>query len=107
MVEQNNFKEEWEKAKVKLGEISHEATLLAKKGEEEFRKISHQAKLYMDATTLELKKEHLYFLIGKEYVQLKDPSLVSQKLKTLTEEYKKIDQEQKRLKTRLKIKNKK
>jgi hypothetical protein len=71
------------------------------KGEEELVKFSKQSKLHIDATTVSLKKERLYHLIGKEYAGLKDPSQPTAKLGKLIEDLKKAEAEQQALKARI------
>ena len=64
-----DFKKEWEKTKNQLTKFSKEAARVAKKGEEELIKFSRQSKLHVNATAISLKKEKLYYMIGKEYMQ--------------------------------------
>ena len=67
---QYDFKKEWEKTKEQLVKFSKEAAIVAKKGEEELIKFSHRSKLHVDSTTASLKKEHLYYQIGKEFSKI-------------------------------------
>ncbi len=104
MNSQYDFKKEWEKTKKQLIQISRQATEVAKRGEKELIKISQTGKLHFDSTTNNLKKEKLFYSIGKEYSKLKDPSNPSTKLNNLLKELKGLDKEQKMLKNKLKPK---
>lgn len=105
MSQKYDVKTEWEKTKEQLVKFGKEASELVKKGEVELVKLTKQSKIHLDATTASLKKEKLYYYIGKEYVKLKDPSSPSPILKQLLDEYKSVDQEQKSLQTKLKRKS--
>ncbi|MGE0269136.1 MAG: hypothetical protein AB7S78_11860 [Candidatus Omnitrophota bacterium] len=105
MAQNYDVKTEWEKTKEQLIKFGKEASELVKKGEIELVKITKQSKIQLDATTAGLKKEKLYYQIGKEFVKLRNPASPSPLLKKLLEEYKGIDQEQKSLQTKLKRKN--
>ncbi len=87
MRKQYDFKEEWEKTKKQLSGISKGTMKLANKG-----------KLHMDVAALNLKKEHLYHLIGKEYVSLTNPIVPSEKLNEYLREFRKVEKEQQALK---------
>ncbi|MBZ0167800.1 MAG: hypothetical protein K8I00_13420, partial [Candidatus Omnitrophica bacterium] len=73
-----------------------------KKGEDEIITLSQKSKIQLEATTTNLKKEKLYYQIGKEYVQLSDTAKPSAKLTQLLEVYHDLEQEQKTLSTKLK-----
>ena len=105
MGKQYDFKKEWPKIKKELVQISKEAIKLAKKGEKELIKISHKGKMQIDSTALNLKKEHLYHLIGKEYVRNNCPSTQSAKIKKLIHEVKKLDKLIAVLKRKIKAKD--
>ena len=77
-------------------------TKMAKKGEVEFAKLSKRSKLHIDSTTLTLKKEHLYYLIGREYSKLKDRSQPSTALTEFLAELEAADKEQRELQKKLK-----
>ena len=94
---ERNFKEEWPKIKKQLLNFSHQAIRMVKKGEKEFVRLSHRGRLHLDTTALGLKREHLYHLIGQEYIRAKCPSTPTAKLKQLVEEVNKIEKEQKAL----------
>ena len=100
--ERKNFKKEWPKIKKQLLDFSQQAVQMAKKGEKEFLRISHRGKLHINSTALTLKKEHLYHLIGQEYVRAKCPSAPTAKLKQLLEEFSKIEKDQKTLDRQIK-----
>lgn len=104
MTQNYDVKTEWEKTKEQLIKFGKEASELVKKGEVELVKITKQSKIQLDATTAALKKEKLYYQIGKEFVKLKNPGNLNQILKKLLEEYKTLDQEQRSLQTKLKRK---
>ena len=95
--EKRNFKKEWPKIKKQLLDFSQQAVHMAKKGEKEFVRLSHRGKLHLDSTALSLKREHLYHLIGQEYVRAKCPAKPTAKLKQLIEEVDQIEKEQKAL----------
>jgi len=101
MPEHYDFKKEWEKTRSQLAKISKEAVKVAKKGEKELVKFSRQSKLHMDATTLGLRREKLYYEIGKEYAHAKDPQAVSSKLAKLLTELRKTNKRQSALKRKI------
>lgn len=90
MDKQYDFKNEWKRTKQQLSEISQGALKVAQKG-----------KLQVDIAALNLKKEHLYHLIGKEYVQSGEQSIPSEKLRQLLKEFREIDKEQQAIKMKL------
>lgn len=104
---QYDFKKEWAKTRDQLVKFSKEAVEIAKKGEKELARFSRRGKLHIDATAVTLKKEHLYYLIGKEYAKMKNPAEPTPKLTNLLEELKKADREQQTLNRKLSIKKKK
>jgi len=97
-----DFKKEWEETKNKFVKFSKEAADIAKKGEVELIKISRKSKLHIDSTAISLKKEKLYYLIGKEYAKAKNPANPSARLTKLVEELKQAEKEQKVLKSKFK-----
>ena len=97
-----DFKKELEKTKVQLAKLSQEAVKIAKKGEKEIVEFSRNSKLHLDSTSITLKKEQLYYLIGKEYVSAKAPEKPTPKLKKLLGDFKKANKEQLALKRKLK-----
>ncbi len=101
---QYDFKKEWEKTRLQLARFSKEAATVAKKGEKELVKFSRKSKLHIDATAISLKKEHLYYLIGKEYTKTGAPAEPTAKLVKLMGEIKKADKEQQVLSRKLKAK---
>lgn len=102
MAKNYDVKAEWEKTKKQLIKFGKEVGELVKKGEDEIITLSQKSKIQLEATTTSLKKEKLYYQIGKEYVQLADASKPSAKLTQLLEEYHSLDQEQKSLSSKLK-----
>src|SRR3989338_2610164 len=92
-----DFQKEWPKIKKQLLDFSRQAGQVVKKGEKEFVRLSHRGKLHLDATALGLKKEHLYHLIGQEYVRAKYSSTPTPKLKQLIAEFETIEKEKKSL----------
>ena len=108
MSAQFDFKKEWEKTKKQLLEFSKEATKMAKKGEEELVKFSKKSMDHIDATAANLKKEKLYYRIGKEYiatVEKKDKG--TQELDKLVAEYKATVKAEKELQKKIKAEAKK
>ena len=102
MPKEHDFKKDWEKTRQQLTQFSKEALVLAKKGEQEFVKFSHRGKLHLDSTAIDLKREQLYYLIGKEYVKAKAPAGPTAALTKLLEELAKINKEQKTVRNELK-----
>ena len=98
MSERKDFQKEWPKIKKQLMSFSQQAMQMAKKGEREFVRLSKRGKLHLDSTALNLKKEHLYHLIGQEYIRAKCPDKPNAKLQQLIDEVASIDKEQKTLK---------
>ena len=101
MASQFDFKKEWETIKNQLIRFSKEASEVAKKGEEELVKFSHRSKLHFDSAAANLKKEGLYYLIGREYVRQKDHGR-SAKLSKLLEEFRNMEKDERSLKRKLK-----
>ncbi|MCK5014448.1 MAG: hypothetical protein KAS66_11570 [Candidatus Omnitrophica bacterium] len=102
MPTQYDFKKEWEKTRNQLTKFSKEAVKMAKKGEKELVEFSRKSKLHVDTTAISLKKEHLYYLLGKEYAKEKAPEQPTPKLTKLLNELKKADKEQRMLRRKLK-----
>ena len=102
MSKQYDFKKEWENTRQNLVKFSKQAQEIARKDEVELKKFSHKSGIHIDATAAGLKKEHLYYLIGKEYTKLKILEKPSAKMVKLMDEFKKICKEQKALKAKLK-----
>lgn len=101
MSKEHDFKKDWEKAKKQLNLFSKEALVLAKKGEQEFIKFSHRGKLHLDSTAIDLKREKLYYLIGKEYVKANEPAQPTAAMVKLLDELEKIGKEQKAVRNEL------
>ena len=102
MPKEHDFKKDWEKAKKQLNLFSKEALVLAKKGEQEFIKFSHRGKLHLNSTAIDLKREKLYYLIGKEYVKANAPAQPTSAMTRWLEELERIDKEQKAVRNELK-----
>ncbi len=98
----NDFKQDWTKIKENLLDFSQQALDMAKKGEEQLIKFSQKGRLHLNSAALKLKKEHLYHLIGQEYIRAKCPAAPTPKLKRLIDELNKIDQERKILARKIK-----
>ncbi|MBI5150885.1 MAG: hypothetical protein HZA28_08985 [Candidatus Omnitrophica bacterium] len=103
MSKQPDLKKEWGKAKEQLTQFGKEAMDLAKKGEKEFVKFSRRSKLQLDSTAMDLKREQLYYLIGREYVRANAPERPTEALGRFLGEVEKVNDEQKKL--RIKLKN--
>ena len=103
---QFDFKKEIEKAKKQLIALSKDAAKIAQEGQKELVKLSNTTKLHYESTAAALHKEKLYYLIGKEYVKLKDSSKGSAVLKKLVDELKQVDKEQRAVRSKLKTKSK-
>ena len=102
MSKQPDFKEELGKAKEQLAKFGKEAVDLAKKGEKEFVKFSRRSKLQLDSTAMDLKREQLYYLIGREYVRASAPERPTENLVKFLGEIEKINDGQKKLRVKLK-----
>src|SRR3989338_1713925 len=102
MPKEHDFKKDWEKARQQLNQFSKDALVLAKKGEKEFIKFSHRGKLRLDSTAIDLKREQLYYLIGKEYVKAQTPAQPTSAMTKWLEELERIDKQQKEGRNELK-----
>ena len=100
-MEKKDFEKEWPKIKKQLMSFSQQAMQMAKKGEKEFVRLSQRGKLHLDSTALNLKKEHLYHLIGQEYIRAQCPVKPNAKLQQLIDEVANIEKEQKILKRQI------
>ena len=97
-----DFKKEWEKTKKQLKQLSAEALELAQKGEKELIKISRKSKWHIDSTAITLKRDRLYFLIGKAYAEIKNNSARTKELGRLIKELRSLDKEEKDIQKKLK-----
>ena len=98
MSNQFDLKKEWEKTKIQLQKFSQEAAVLAKKGEKELIEFSRKGKLHLDSTAIGLKIEHLYYMIGKEYVKnRRSPESSSAQLDKLIKEITRLEKDHKLL----------
>lgn len=102
-----DFKKEWEKTKHQLLLLSQEAVEVAKKSEKELLKLSKTGKMHIDSTAVTLKIEHLYYLIGKEYVKSKRSTKAKATLEKYVKELEAVNKEAKAIKTKLSTKKKK
>ena len=103
MAEQNDLKNEWKKRREQLAQLSKEALQVAQRGEKEFLKLSRKTRIHVDATALTLKKEHLYYQIGKEYASVQGTDKSTTKLTKLVGELNKANKLQLALKRRLRM----
>src|SRR6185503_9937855 len=102
MSNQFDLKKEWEKTKIQLQRFSQEAAVFAKKGEQELVEFSRKGKLHLDSTALVLKIEHLYYLIGKEYVKnSRSAQPASGQLDKLIKEITKLEKDHKLLQVKM------
>jgi len=103
---QYDFKKEWEKTRGQLTKFSKEAMVVAKKGEKELMKFSRQSKLYVDVTAIKLKKDKLYYMAGKEYMQASVSEHATPKLTKFANEFEKMNREQVALERKIKTSKK-
>ena len=94
MQTQMDFHKEWEKAKKALTVFSQQALKVGKEWEKDVERFSKQSLLHIDQTAASLKKEHLFYLIGKEYIRTRNTSKGSAKLRGLLNEFKNLDKKQ-------------
>ncbi|MFC1708500.1 hypothetical protein ACFL2J_00370 [Candidatus Omnitrophota bacterium] len=64
-----DFEKMWQETKKQVTKLSKETLDLLKKGEEEVVKASGKAKINFEIVMLKVKKEQLFYLIGKEVVK--------------------------------------
>src|SRR3989344_6140441 len=102
MSKEHDFKKDWEKARKQLNLVGKEAMVLAKKGEQEFVRFSHRGKLHLSSTAIDLKREQLYYLIGKEYVKAQTPAQPTSAMTKWLEELERIAKQQKEERNELK-----
>lgn len=106
MSAQFDFRKEWEKTKKQLIEFGKEATKIAKQGEQELVKFSEKSVLHIDATAANLRKEKLFYQIGKEYVQQLKSKKESAALTKLLQELDLVEEEGKILKRKISLSKK-
>ena len=97
-----DYKKEWATLKNGLNQFTHDASLTIKKWEDEVVKFSKKGKIHLDKGALNLKKEHLYYLIGKEYIKNEALEQTSGHLKKLVSEFKKAEAAETQLTNKLK-----
>ena len=88
------FKKELEKFQKHLAS-------LARVSEKELKKISQSGRLHLDSTAIHLKKEHLYYLIGREYIRVHQKRSKGNHLEKLMEEYRATQKEYELLRKQL------
>lgn len=103
MSAQFDFKKEWEKTKKQLMEFGKEATKIAQRGEKELVKFSEKSVLHIDATAANLRKEKLFYQIGKEYVGQLRTKKESAQLKKLLDELSLVEKEGQALKRKISL----
>ena len=101
MPDKFDMKKEWEKTKQQLIAFGKEASKIAQKGEEEIIKFSKRSMIQIDATSVQLRKEKLYYLIGKEYVESFRRKKDSEKLIQHLDELEKVEKEAAKLRRKL------
>ena len=106
MMTQRNSEDKWEKTKEQLTQISRKALALAKASEAQLKKLSHHGSVHFDATALHLRRERLYYLIGKEYVKNRNAIPLSVRLTKFLEELDLIEKEYYSLKSKMKTPDK-
>jgi len=97
-----SFEQNLAEIKKQFVKFSGEAVVLAKKGEKEFIRLSKEGKLRVDSATVGVKREHLLYLIGKEYVRLGCLGSKSAKLKKFINELEVLKKKESVLKRTLK-----
>lgn len=78
-----DFKEEWPLIRAQLLKLSQEALHLAKRGEDKIFKLSKDGKKKLEEAYRSLRREHILYLIGKEYVAAGTPGKKNPRLKEL------------------------
>jgi hypothetical protein len=102
MAEEFNFKSEWEKTKKQFNELSRNIAVIVEKGEKEAVKLAQKSKLHVDSAKANLRVEQLCYLIGKEFLKLRDITKPNQRLSAMVEEARSLLKEQKQLKQKIK-----
>jgi len=95
----SNFQKDWETIRKKLVDFSEDALKLAHKGEKEIVRLSAEGKKALDSATLSMKKEQLFYLVGKEYIKAKCPGQPNARISKLLEEFNTLEKKQRKLKT--------
>ncbi len=81
---EKNIEKMWPEVKDKLYKIGKDALELAKYGERKVIKLSKKSKLQFELVTLQLKREHLYYKLGKETISLLKKGVIkNKKLKSM------------------------
>ena len=92
-----DFKKEWPKLKKQLVAYSQEAVKLAKQGEAKAIQLGRESRLHLDIAALRLKKEQLFYKIGKEFIGSRGKPHKSLKLNKLVQELAQAQTEEKAL----------
>ena len=100
-MEIKDFKNDWEKAKQYLVKFSKEAQKIAVKSEKEVVKFSKKGMLQLDSTTIGIKREKIYYQIGKAYAGLEDFSKPSARLLKLMNDLGALNKKQAGIKKKL------
>lgn len=103
MGKEGHSKKDLEKIQKSLQQIKMDLVKIAQKGEKELKKVSRKGLLQIDSATLNFKKEHLYFLIGKEYAALKNPPMLTSKLQDLFKELNQLNLDHKEISRKIKV----
>lgn len=85
-----------------LERIGTEAQKMAQEGERELKYFIHQSKLQIDKGTIALKKEHIFYLIGKQYVKDGAPAVPGAELKDLLDRLIKLEEKEQGVATEIK-----
>lgn len=101
MPQPKNYKQDWEKAKTEIQKIGQEALKALKQGEKELAKFTRKSQFQIDATSSHLKKEHFYYLIGKEYIHGRRLGKKAAKLEQLVSEFLQLEKEEKALEKKI------
>ena len=97
-----DLKKDWRKVQEHLQQFKKDLSKIAQKGEKELKKLSHRSLLQVDSAALSLKKEHLLYLIGKEYATLRKPPILTDKLRELFQELNQLKKEHKLISKKIK-----
>ena len=90
MNNKKNFRQDWENVRLKASQIATTTAHLARRGEKSLRKLSLKGKWHLDITAIQLQKDHLYYLVGKEFLKSRKKK-TSATLDKYVREYQRID----------------
>jgi len=74
-----NIEKMWPGVKKQLYKVGKDALELAKYGEDKVKKLSKKSKLQFEIVTLQLKREQLYYRLGKETNSLLSKDVIKNK----------------------------